>query len=72
MNAVVTLERSEAQATLTQGMRDRALVSLQEGRQAAEDIRAAAGAAGVGEMTMEEIDAIIAECRREWRQSEGQ
>lgn len=68
MEAALTVERETMQ---TGGLkRDRTFVSLEEGFRAAEDIRAAAKAAGVGEMTMEEIDEIIAECRREWRESE--
>ena len=71
MDAVLTLEKATVDETSAL-KRDRAFVSLQEGRQAAEDIRAASQAAGMTEMTMEEIDAVIAECRREWRQSKGQ
>ena len=71
MDAVLTLEKATVDETCTL-KRDRAFVSLQEGRQAAEDIRAASQSAGMTEMTMEEIDAVIAECRREWRQSKGQ
>lgn len=71
MDALMTLEKETIDETCAL-KRDRAFVSLQEGRQAAEAIRAASQAAGMTEMTMEEIDAIIAECRREWRQTEKQ
>ena len=37
-----------------------------------EEIRVHAAANGMIDMSMEEIDAIIAECRREWRQRERQ
>ena len=47
-------------------------VSAQEALQAVEEIRVHAAANGMSDMSMEEIDAIIAECRREWRQREGQ
>ena len=71
MDAAATVEKETVDAMCTL-KRDRAFVSLEEGRQAAKDIRAASQAAGMAEMTMEEIDAVIAECRREWRQSVSQ
>ena len=43
----------------------------QEFERIAQQMREEARAAGVEEMSMEEIDAIIAECRREMRQKQG-
>ena len=57
-------ELSEDTDILEQGARD---VSVQEVRQAIETLRAQAVANGVADMSMDEIDAIIAECRREMR-----
>lgn len=44
------------------------LARLQEGKQIVEELRREAQAAGVEEMNMDEIDAIIAECRHQMRQ----
>ena len=44
------------------------LARLQEGKQIVEELRKEAQAAGVEEMNMDEIDAIIAECRHQMRQ----
>lgn len=43
----------------------------QEFERIAQQMREEARAAGVEEMSMEEIDAIIAECRQEMRQKQG-
>ena len=42
-------------------------VSKEEALEAVDAIRLHAAANGMSDMSMEEIDAIIAECRREWR-----
>ena len=46
----------------------RRFVSLEEGFRAAEALQAQAVANGVAGMSMDEIDAIVAECRREMRE----
>ena len=43
----------------------------QEFESIAQQMREEARAAGVEEMSMDEIDAIIAECRQEMRQNQG-
>ena len=46
-------------------------ISLEEGRRAAEAICQAVAARGEPEMTMEEIDAEIAKCRRDRRERQA-
>ena len=46
-------------------------VSADEALRAVEAIRLHARANGMSDMSMEEIDAIIAECRKKWREREG-
>ena len=46
-------------------------VSDEEVRRAIEVLRSQAVANGVSDMSMDEIDAIIAECRREMRSERG-
>lgn len=74
MEAVVTVERdSEVQGNQLQlddvllKIQQMPPVSKEEALEAVDAIRLHAAANGMSDMSMEEIDAIIAECRREWR-----
>ena len=76
MEAVVTVQKGTlesqrpADVNLDVLTRKKPYVSLEEGFRAAREIRAAVKARGEPEMTMEEIDAEIAQCRLE-RQVHG-
>ena len=62
---------SEEQVVLAQKAQDARLERLKEGSRIVEELREEARRAGIEEMSMDEIDAIITECRQQMREDQG-